>query len=135
MTSGYPAFGTQLTWDSGDILELTSISGPSESADDIDMTSHDSADSFKEFIAGLRDGGEISFEGNFIPSDSTGQIAMHTDFQAGSTKAWVITFPSSLGSLSGNGHIKAFDFSFPNDTQIAISATIKVTGKPTLTIS
>jgi len=135
MSSGISGKGTQLTWDSADILELSSITGPGESADAIDLTNHDSADAFKEFCAGLRDGGEISFEGNFITSDSTGQIAMHTDFQAGSTKAWTIEFPSSLGSLGGNGIVTAFEPSFPMDDKISISGTIKVTGKPTLTIS
>ena len=135
MTSGYAAFGAQLVWDSADILELTSLSGPTESAETIDMTSHDSSDTYREFIAGLRDGGELSFEGNFIPSDSTGQIAMHTDFQSGSTKTWSITFPSSLGSMAGNGIVTAFELSYPAEGKISISGTIKVTGKPTLTIS
>jgi predicted secreted protein len=135
MTSGISGFGSNLNWDTVDIAELTNISGPSQSADTIDLTSHDSSDAYREFVAGLRDGGEISFEGNLITTDSTGQIAMHTDFQAGSTKAWSITFPSSLGSMAGNGIVTAFELSYPAEGKISISGTIKVTGKPTLTIS
>jgi predicted secreted protein len=135
MTSGYAARTSQLTWNSQDILELTSISGPAESQDTIDMTSHDSSDGFKEFAAGLRDGGEISFEGNFIPSDSTGQIAMHTDFQAGTVRAWTIVSPSTVFTLSGNGYVTGWELTFPDDNKIGLKGKIKVTGKPTLTVA
>jgi len=129
------AFGTQLYWDNAVILEVTSISGPSESMDPIDVTSHDSDDGFKEFIAGLHDGGEISFEGNCLVGDTTGQVAMHSDFQATTIKAWEIRFPTyaSAPKIAGNGFITAFSWSFPHDGKISFSGTIKVTGKPTYT--
>jgi len=129
------AFATVLWWDGAAILELTSISGPSESMDPIDVTSHDSDDGFKEFIAGLHDGGEISFEGMCIVGDSTGQVAMHDDFQATTIKAWEIRFPTyaSAPKIAGNGFITAFSWAFPHDGPITISGTIKITGKPTYT--
>lgn len=140
-SSGVSGFGTKLSWDGTDIAELSSISGPSESGETIDVTSHGSDDTYKEFVAGLRDGGEISFEGNFISSDTDGQIAMHTDFQAGSKKAFIIKFPSWVETsheypqISGYGIITAFSLDFPHDDKISLSGTIKVTGKPTLTLS
>ena len=138
-SAGESGFGTILHWDGADILELTSISGPSQSMSPIDVTSHDSDDAFREFVAGILDGGEISFEGNLITGDSTGQIAMHTDFQAGSKKAWKIKFPAWVDSsheypeVDGNGFVTAFEMSFPYEDKITISGTIKVTGKPTPT--
>lgn len=128
-------FGTLLNWDTVDIAELTSISGPTETMDPIDVTSHDSPSAYREFVAGLRNGGEISIEGNFIKGDSTGQIAMHTDFQAGSVKAWIIKMPgwASAPQVAGNGYITAFSISYPFEDKISFSATIKVTGKPVLT--
>ena len=140
-SSGVAGFGTKLNWDGQDIAELSSISGPSEAVDTIDVTSHDSDDTYKEFIAGLRDGGEISFEGNFISTDTDGQIAMHTDFQSGEKKAFIVKFPSWVESsheypqISGYGIVTAFALDFPSDDKISISGTIKVTGKPTLTLS
>jgi len=135
MTSGVSGFGTKLNWDGEDLAELTSISGPSESMDTIDLTSHDSTEAFREFVAGLHDGGEISFEGNFIKGDSAGQIAMHTDFQAGTKKAWIIKMPgwASAPQIAGNGYVTAFSLDYPFDGKISFSATIKVTGKPVLT--
>ena len=135
-TAAVSGKGTILDWDGATILELTSVSGPTESMSPIDVTNHDSADAFREFISGILDGGEISFEGNFIKGDSTGQIAMHTDFQAGSKKTWIIKMPGWAGGVpqaTGSGFVTAFSMSYPYDDKITISGTIKVTGKPTLT--
>jgi predicted secreted protein len=135
------ACGTLFNWDSADIAELTSISGPSQSLDTIDVTSHDSDDCYREFIAGLRSGGDISIEGNFLSTDTDGQVAMHTDFQAGEKKAFIIKFPAWVETsheypqITGNGYVTAFDVSFPFEDKVSFSATIKVTGKPTLTVS
>ena len=138
-TSAVSGYGTILTWDNADVEEMSNISGPSETAGAIDVTSHDSSDGYKEFIAGLRDGGDITFEGNFISTDSTGQVAMHTDFQAGSTKTWIIKHPAWVETsheypqITGSGIVTAFNMGFPIDDKIPVSGTIKVSGKPTLT--
>jgi predicted secreted protein len=135
MTSAISAFGAQVNWNSVDIAEVISISGPSENTDSYDVTSHDSSNEFREFIAGLHDGGEVSFEANFKSSDTTGQIALHTDFQGGTSRTCQITLPDSLGNISGTAICTKFEFSFPVDGPARISCTIKYTGKPTLTIS
>ena len=134
-SSGVSGFGTLLNWDTADLVELTSITGPTETMDPIDISNHDSPDTYREFVAGLRNGGDITLEGNFIKGDATGQIAMHTDFQAGSVKAWIIKMPgwASAPQIAGNGYITAFSMSYPFDGKISLSVTIKVTGKPTLT--
>lgn len=134
-------FGTILNWDSADIAELTSISGPTESMNTIDVTSHDSDDAYAEFVAGIRDGGDISIEGNFLTTDTNGQVAMHADFQAGSKKAFIIKLPGWVSSsheypeVAGYGFVTAFSVDYPFDDKMSFSATIKVTGKPTLTVS
>jgi predicted secreted protein len=135
MTSAISAYGAKVNWNSNDIAEVISISGPGESVDSLDVTSHDSANEFREFLAGLRDGGEVSFEANFVSSDTDGQIALHTDFQAGTSRTCQVTLPDSLGNISGTAICTAYEFSFPVDGPARISCTIKYTGKPTLTIS
>ena len=135
MTSAVSGFGTDLTWNSVVIAEVVNVSGPGESRDMIDVSNHDSSDGFREFIAGLANGGEVSIEGNFKAADSTGQIALHTDFQAGTSRTLLITFPSSLGNISGTALCKSFEMGFPHDDKISFSASFQYTGKPTLTIS
>jgi len=140
-TAAVSGYGSIITWDSADLAEINSISGPNESASSIDVTSHDSTDGYEEFIAGLRSGGDISIEGNFISGDTLGQIAAHTDFQAGSTKVWILKHPSWVETsheypqATGSGFITAFNMGFPVNDKIPISITIKVTGKPTLKAS
>src|SRR5687767_6528523 len=53
------------------IAEIISFSGPTESAKQIDVTSMDST--AREYIAGLRDSGEISFDCNLVTSSATQQ--------------------------------------------------------------
>lgn len=134
-TAAISAYGADVVWNSNSIAEVVSISGPGEGVDALDVTNHDSSDEFREFIAGLRDGGEVSFEANFKSSDSDGQIALHTDFQAGTARTCQITLPDSLGNISGSAICTKYEFSFPVDGPARISCTIKYTGKPTLTIS
>src|SRR5687767_14592043 len=52
-------------WDS--IAEIVSVTPPSLSRDAIDATHSESPEKWREYIPGLRDGGEVTLEMNFIP--------------------------------------------------------------------
>ncbi len=130
------AFGKTLTWDGALIAEITNLGMPSMKADSIDITSEDSDDSFREFLAGLRDGGEISIEFNFIPGDTTGQIAMAADFAAGATKTATIALPAAAATAwTFNGFLTAFSMSGAMDGKLMGAATIKITGNPVLSVT
>lgn len=132
-TSAVAAKGTVLIWDYLKLLEMVNITGVSQSVDPLDVTNHDSSSSFREFIAGLRNGGEISMDGNFITGDSLGQIALHTDMQAGSTKACFILLPMAQGiAMNFNAVAKGFEPSFPADGKMGLALSLQVSGKPTL---
>jgi len=136
MTSGISAFGTTFNWDGADLAELTSIGGPSMKAETIDLSTHDSSDQFREFVAGMRDGGELTVEGNFISSDSTGQIALVTDMQAGSSKTLIITGPTSAAfTWTLTAICTAFEPTFPYDGKLGFTASFKATGKPVLAVT
>jgi len=136
-TAGYKGFGTTLTWDDELIVELTGdIPFPGMSADDIDFSSHDSDDEFSEWKAGMRHGGEVTIEGNFVPGDTAGQIAAIADFIAGSTKEVIITGPSAAAfTWTFNAYIKNFSGGMPMTDRIHFSATLKITGKPVLGVT
>lgn len=133
MTSAAIAKSTILVWNYRKLLELTGISGPAQSRDIIDVTNHDSANSFREFIVGPANGGEIGLEGNFIASDSAGQIAFHTDMQGGTSRtAWLI-MPMSVGAaMTFSAFAKGFEPSFPYDDKLGVTGSLQTTGKPTL---
>ncbi len=65
------------------IGEVTNIKGPSEKAGQLDATSFDST--AMEFIAGLADNGEITFDVNFVGSDAQ-QQGLRVDLRAGTLR-------------------------------------------------
>lgn len=131
------AFGTVLSRDGNDVAELTNISGPSISLETIDATSHGSDDTYREFIAGLRDGGDITIEGNFIPSDTDGQVGLLTDLNAGTVQSFVITFPAAASSTTWtfSAIVTAFETTAPFEGKLGFTATLKISGKPTLGVT
>jgi predicted secreted protein len=131
------AFGTTFTWDSEVVAALNSIGGIEISVDTVDVTTHDSVDAYKEYIAGLLDAGEVALEGFFDHEDANGQVSMVADCAARAVKAAVITFPASTGTTwSFNGLITAIKIGdAPTDDGIPFSATVKVTGKPTFAVA
>lgn len=131
------AFGTKFKWDSEEVASLNNIGGVEITVDTVDVTTHDSEGAFKEFIAGLLDAGEVSIAGFYDYENTNGQIAMVADCTAREVKLAEIVFPASTGtSWAFQGlitNIKVGDT--PTDDGIPFSATIKVSGKPVLTIA
>lgn len=131
------AFGTTFSWNGQSVAALSAINGIEVSIDTVDVTTHDSPDAYREFIAGLLDAGEVGLEGYYEPTDSTGQYAMMTDMNARAVRQCVITFPSSTGTTwTFNGLITNLKIGDnPVDGAIPFAATIKVSGKPTFAIA
>jgi len=129
--AGAFAQGTVLTVGSA-VAELTNISGPSISADTIDVTTHDSADGFREYVGGLRDGGEISIEGNLV--DATESNILISLLEAGTVTAdATIDLPTSTAmTFTFDCIVTAYETTAPHDGKLGFSATLKVTGKPVL---
>lgn len=135
-TNAKIGYGTTLSRGGNVIAEITSITPPNLSADSIDVTTMDSANGYKEFIQGLRDGGECSLEGKFYPGDTNGQIGLLTDFNAGTLQTFVITFPTSMGATwTFTGIVTGFEGDIPMDDAVGFAATIKISGKPVLGIT
>lgn len=117
------------------IAELTSIT-TNFSADDVDITSHDSTDRWRDYLQGLK-GLEISMEGNFLPTNDTQDITSGTGmlflFDAGTKRNYQIVFPSSpTTTWSCNGILTNVTHSAPHDAQLTFSATLLVCSEPVL---
>ena len=134
--SATDAFGTKwaISTDGGstftDVAEVTNVGVLDVKVDTIETSSHDSADQWREFIGGMKDGGELKMEVNYDPAahgtifsniggDPIKQKITLTD--AGAT---VVTF---------DGIITGFSAEAPYDDKLAGSITIKVSGAPTIT--
>ena len=126
-------FGTKLKRGDVYVAKLLNIEPPELSRDDIDVTNHDSADETREFVPGLKDGGEVTMEGHLIPTDAT-QKSLLAAIDINEPEPWVIEFPTTpMLTVAFNGYVKAFKVgAAPIDGAMTFTATIKVTGKPVI---
>jgi hypothetical protein len=145
MSSGMAAYNTLLQISTGgetytDVAEVNSISGPSLSADAVEITHHgsgESSDAWREFVVGLLDGGEVSIDVNFLPTDST-----QADNAAGSIiyamvertiyYYKIIWSDDDSTEWSFQALVTGFEPDAPVDGKLGASITFKVTGSVTV---
>ena len=126
-------YGTLLQRAGVTVLEIIKLGGPGMKADMKEVSNMGSPSGYKEFVAGLREGGDITFEGNYIPKDSgSTQVTLRTDFEGGVLSTWTIVLPNSLGTWTCSGYVTAINPSYPLDDRITVTGTIRITGKPVL---
>ena len=109
------------------IAEINSIAGPTFSRNTIDVTSLDSTGGYKEFIAGMRDAGEVTLSMNFA---FAGWAAMKSDFESNATKEYSIHLPdTTLTILTFDGLVTAMPLgTITPDEKITVDVTIKISG-------
>ncbi|SRR6266540_1150678 len=116
------------------IGEVTNVAGPAESAAQLDVTSFDSTS--REFIAGLRDGGEVTMDMNFVGSD-VAQQGIRADLAAGTKRNWKVILNDHLTTPTTIAFAAIVTaFSGPQggvDAPVTSSATLKVSGDPVYT--
>lgn len=127
------ALGTKLKIDSTAVAGLTEIGGLSLSADTLDVTTLDSADGYREFIGGFKDGGEVSVSGYLDNTTGEGQAELYAAFESGDVEQFAIEFPAKLNAKwSFDGVVTGIETGASLEDLVSFSATIKVSGKPTL---
>ena len=127
------SLGTTLEAGAVKVGGLTSIGGLELSSDTIDVTTLDSNGGYREFINGFKDAGEVSVEGFFYGGSDAGQTSMYDLFESGASEEFTIAFPIETGaSWEFNGLVTGFATSVDLEDPLSFSATIKVSGKPTL---
>lgn len=109
-----------------DVAEVTDITPPSDKIDVIDATNMDSPNGTREFIIGLNDPGECSFEMNFIPG-SAGDDQIQAIRDARLPVPCRITFPNDV-TWSFTGILTGYEPAVPTEDKMMASVTFKVTG-------
>ncbi|WP_315804035.1 phage tail tube protein [Bradyrhizobium sp. SZCCHNS3002] len=115
------------------IAEVTAITPPAMSRDTVDASHELSPEAWREFIAGMKDGGEVSLEMNFIPGgvDAANLMAELALTGSAALKNRQIVFPD--GSVFAFAAIlTGYEPDAPIDDKMAASLTFKVSGKPSL---
>lgn len=140
----YSAFGAVLKIGSTDVVasatyttvaQVSNISGPSMQMDTIDVTTHDSSGGFREFVEGLVDPGEVTFDLVYDPdaathANSSGGVVY--ELHQRTKKAWSLDFTDSTATVvKFQGFVTSFEPSMSVDGAMTASLTIKITGELT----
>jgi len=150
--AGFSGKGTMLTMSTGTLTstsfnpgvpavligDLTNIGGPTMSADEIDVSSHDSTGNFREFVAGFKDAGEISLEGNLTVGGGADDLV--DAFKDRVNREFHINFPVSSTSAVNEsylrweleGTVSGVETAVPYDDKAGFSASVRLSGAPTL---
>lgn len=114
-----------------DVAEITSIKPPAYKADQIDVTHMQSPNRSREFISGLNDLGECSFDINFVPGGATDDMLFAlmslpvTSFRRRNLR---ISFPNGV-TWSFAGELTAYEPSIPVEGKMSASVKFKVSGQ------
>lgn len=112
--------------DFDEIAEVTNITPPSDNVDVHDATHMQSPNRTREFIEGLNDPGECSFEMNFIPGGD-GDVKIQAWRATRGRRQCRITFPNQV-AWTFSGLLTGYEPAVPVDDKMTATVTIKVTG-------
>ena len=112
------------TWTT--LAEVFDITPPNDTVDEIDATHMQSPNRTREFIPGLIDPGEASFEMNFVPG-SASDLKIASLKGAGTRVKCRITFPNSV-SWTFSGWVSGYEPAVPTDDKMTATVTWRVTG-------
>ena len=121
-----PASGTQVT-----VGRLTSIGEIAPTSEEVDVTSLDSDDGYREYIQGFRDAGELELTG-FHDADDDGQAALRAAYDSGAAGTASIAFADGT-EVSFSAFVKSHAIGAAEvDGAVGFSATLRITGGVTV---
>ena len=120
------------------VAEVGNITPPSYARDAQDATHTESTEGWREVIPGLKDGGEISVELNFVPDTNSMDLILAQFDSDELTQARVLfadgvqTGPlPTCSRFTCSGVVTGFKPEAPLDDKMKATLTFKVSGKPT----
>ena len=117
------------------IAEVRDIKGPKLKLNTKEVTNHSSTDGWREHIGTLLEAGEISFDLNWLPADTTQSYGagLIKDMLARTKRNFQIVFPAASPlTWSFTALITGFNPTANVDGELLASVTLMITGKPTL---
>lgn len=110
--------------------EIFNITPPSETVDQVDVTHMQSPSRRREFISGLIDGGECSFEMNWVPG-SDGDLELNEILAlaigVSRRRFCQIRYPNGV-THTFEAELQSYEKSVPTDDKMSATVTFKVTG-------
>lgn len=108
------------------VAEIFNVTPPSDTTDQVDATHMQSPNRTREFIEGLTDPGEASFEMNYVVGSASDLLLLAAK---GKRKWCRITFPNGVQVMFW-GSRQGYEKSAPTDDKMTATVTFKVSGEP-----
>jgi hypothetical protein len=111
------------------VSQVRSITGPTVKPKIVDVTTHDTPGFWARKMTVLVEGGDISFEINWSPIDSTHAwtTGMWNSMANLALCAFQMTFPSGFGTMNMKGYVSQHEFSVPVDNVLAAKIQLAIT--------
>ena len=137
MTQAIAGTGAQLKMGDGAssetftaLSEVYNISMGGMSREEIDVTSLDSTDGYREFIQSFKDVGEITFGVNFRLATWND---LYSAWDADDPVNWQLALPDDVLVLSFSAYVMSIPFEpIVPDDKVAMTITLRVTGTITI---
>ena len=132
----FAAYGCLLKKAGTAYANVTNISGPGLSLDTEDVTSHDSTAAWEEHVATILRSGEVTLDLVYDPANATHKYAaggLLYDMVSRTAVALTLEFSDTATTTwSFNAFVTGFEPGMPVDGALTASASLKLTGQPTL---
>jgi predicted secreted protein len=114
------------------LAEIISITPPNPQTAEVEATHFGSPNRRREYIAGLIEDGEGTFEMNYVPGSTT-DVLIRGAQASGLTKAYKIVIPDGVGTwkVEGSCIVKGYERNVPIDDRMTASLTVRFTGAVT----
>jgi predicted secreted protein len=143
MSNAFWVYGSKLKLGDGgtptevftSIAEVIDLTPPALSRDSIDVTNQDTTNGWREKIPGFRDGGEVTFNCNWLPTNAThdATTGLLSTFNDNDLHNWQIVLPDAITVVAFAGFLTGFEPDLPLEEQGQLSITITVSGPVTIT--
>jgi len=111
------------------VADVISISGPSLARDTVDVTDMNSTERWREYIGGLKDGGEVTIEVGFDP-DATDVTHWLADINTNTAGYYQIVWLNGPTTWGFSAIMTGMPSTTPLDDKMTASITYKLSGKP-----
>lgn len=112
------------------IPEVKEVNAPNVKIDLNDVSSHDSAGGFREFLPGMKDGGTISAPIWWVPSNTV-HVALRTNAYAANLRGFKVIYPdTSDNTVDCLGYVIDAEGQGKFDQPLMSTLQVKVTGLP-----
>lgn len=112
--------------------EILSVSTPNSQVEEVEATHMESPNRRREYVAGLIDDGEGTFEMNYVPGSAT-DLLIQEALADGVTRGYRIVLPDgdTGWEIVGDCIVKGYERNIPIDDRMTATLTVRFSGSPT----